>query len=155
MSTAAGLQDVQPTADRERLKVLVIEDDDAIAKLITMIIEKSGPYSVERANSIASADVRLQAGGVDAALLDLELPDSSGIETVRRICGPYPELPVVILTSHDEGGIAQQALREGAEDFVSKGTSIAIMLDRALRYSLERKRVSRELERQKTWGCPR
>ena len=43
MSTAAGLQDVQPTADRERLKVLVIEDDDAIAKLITMIIEKVDP----------------------------------------------------------------------------------------------------------------
>ena len=150
MNTAAGLQDVQSTADRERLKVLVIEDDDAIAKLITMIIEKSGPYIVERVGSIASADKRLQAGGIDAALLDLELPDSSGIETVRHICGPYPELPVVILTSHDESDIAQQALREGAEDFVSKGTSIAIMLDRALRYSLERKRVSRELERQKT-----
>ena len=61
MSTAAGLQDVKPTAGRERLKVLVIEDDDVIAKLITMIIEKIGPYSVERANSIASVDVCLQA----------------------------------------------------------------------------------------------
>lgn len=150
MTAAVGVDTIQSAGARERLNVLVIEDDNAIAKLITMIIEKSGPYNVERANSMAKATERLEAGGVDAALLDLELPDSSGIGTVRQICGPYPELPVVILTSHDEAEIAQQALREGAEDFVSKGTSIAIMLDRALRYSLERKRVSRELERQKT-----
>jgi len=148
--TAAALQQARVSGGREPLKILVIEDDNAIAKLITMIIEKSGPYSVERANSIAMAQARLEQGGIDAALLDLELPDSSGIETVRRICSNHPELPVVILTSHSESDIAQQALREGAEDFVSKGTSIAIMLDRALRYSLERKRVSRELERQKS-----
>lgn len=140
--TAAALQQTRVSGGREPLKILVIEDDNAIAKLITMIIEKSGPYSVERANSIAMAQARLEQGGIDAALLDLELPDSSGIETVRRICSNHPELPVVILTSHSESDIAQQALREGAEDFVSKGTSIAIMLDRALRYSLERKRVS-------------
>jgi PAS domain S-box-containing protein len=148
--TAAALQQARVSGGREPIKILVIEDDNAIAKLITMIIEKSGPYSVERANSIAMAQARLEQGGIDAALLDLELPDSSGIETVRRICSNHPELPVVILTSHSESDIAQQALREGAEDFVSKGTSIAIMLDRALRYSLERKRVSRELERQKS-----
>ena len=148
--TAAALQQARVSGGREPLKILVIEDDNAIAKLITMIIEKSGPYSVERANSIAKAQARLEQGGIDAALLDLELPDSSGIETVRRICSNHPELPVVILTSHSESDIAEQALREGAEDFVSKGTSIAIMLDRALRYSLERKRVSRELERQKS-----
>jgi PAS domain S-box-containing protein len=148
--TAAALQQARVSGGREPLKILVIEDDNAIAKLITMIIEKNGPYSVERANSIAMAQARLEQGGIDAALLDLELPDSSGIETVRRICSNHPELPVVILTSHSESDIAQQALREGAEDFVSKGTSIAIMLDRALRYSLERKRVSRELERQKS-----
>jgi PAS domain S-box-containing protein len=148
--TAAALQQARVSGGREPLKILVIEDDNAIAKLITMIIEKSGPYFVERANSIAMAQARLEQGGIDAALLDLELPDSSGIETVRRICSNHPELPVVILTSHSESDIAQQALREGAEDFVSKGTSIAIMLDRALRYSLERKRVSRELERQKS-----
>ena len=148
--SSARLEDAPVVDEREPLKVLIIEDDNAIAKLITMIIEKSGPYFVERANSIAKAQDRLEAGGIDAALLDLELPDSSGIDTVRRICSNHPELPVVILTSHSESEIAQQALREGAEDFVSKGTSIAIMLDRALRYSLERKRVSRELERQKT-----
>lgn len=148
--SAPARQEPRIVEAREPLKVLIIEDDNAIAKLITMIIEKSGPYSVERANSIAQAQKRLEQGGVDAALLDLELPDSSGIDSVRSICSNHPELPVVILTSHSESDIAQQALREGAEDFVSKGTSIAIMLDRALRYSLERKRVSRELERQKT-----
>ncbi|MBG03002.1 MAG: hypothetical protein CMM59_02870 [Rhodospirillaceae bacterium] len=147
---AADLENAAVADDRDPLKILVVEDDNAIAKLITMIIEKSGPYAVERASSIVTAQERLDQGGVDAALLDLELPDSSGIDTVRRICGMHPELPVVVLTSHSESEIAQQALREGAEDFVSKGTSIAIMLDRALRYSLERKRVSRELERQKT-----
>ena len=147
---AADLENTAVADDRDPLKILVVEDDNAIAKLITMIIEKSGPYAVERASSIVTAQERLDQGGVDAALLDLELPDSSGIDTVRRICGMHPELPVVVLTSHSESEIAQQALREGAEDFVSKGTSIAIMLDRALRYSLERKRVSRELERQKT-----
>ena len=150
MSAVADAANRPPIVDRMPLNVLIIEDDNAIAKLITMIIEKSGPYLVERAGSIAAALRRLEQGGVDAALLDLELPDSSGIDTVRRICSNYPELPVVVLTSHSESQLAQQALREGAEDFVSKGTSIAIMLDRALRYSLERKRVTRELERQKS-----
>jgi len=111
--TAAALQQARVSGGREPLKILVIEDDNAIAKLITMIIEKSGPYSVERANSIAMAQARLEQGGIDAALLDLELPDSSGIETVRRICSNHPELPVVILTSHSESDIAPGSARRG------------------------------------------
>ncbi len=137
-------------AGREPLKVLLVEDDSAIAKLIAVIIEKSGPYSVQHVDTIADAISSLKSAPYDAALLDLELPDSSGIDTVRAICGRYPALPVVVLTSHSDQRLAQQALREGAEDFVTMGTSIAIMIDRALRYSLERKRVASELERQKS-----
>ena len=75
MSAAPGIDKAPATSQRRLLKVLVIEDDDAIAKLTTMIIEKSGPYSVERANSIASAQERFRQDDVDAALLDLpDLP---------------------------------------------------------------------------------
>lgn len=63
---------------------------------------------------------RLRQGGVDLILLDMSMPGISGEDLVARIRGHYPELPILILSMHDQPQIAQRALRAGANGYLTK-----------------------------------
>ncbi len=80
---------------------------------------------------------------VDLVFLDLFLPDAQGLEGLRWMRARYPELPVVVLTGASEGELAQRALREGAEDFLSKDTLKAGEIVRVIGYAVERHRRQR------------
>src|SRR5690349_24054552 len=80
-------------------RVLIIEDSATQALQFTRVLEKAG-FQVERTELLAPGLERLAAGGIDAVLLDLTLPDSEGLETFFRVRGvtQNPPVPVVILT---------------------------------------------------------
>jgi two-component system cell cycle sensor histidine kinase/response regulator CckA len=75
----------------------------------------------------------------EVILLDLSLPDSSGLETVNRMRAAAPEMPVVVLSSQDDEEIALQALHKGAEDYLVKERGDGELIARSVRYSIERK----------------
>ncbi|MFT5583738.1 MAG: CheY-like chemotaxis protein [Cognaticolwellia sp.] len=85
----------------------------------------------------------------DIVLLDLGLPDSQGLDTLARFRASRPTLPIVVLTGQRQGELALQALREGAEDFLSKDSLTATGLLRAVELALERRRLTVELEQSK------
>ncbi|MEO0074381.1 MAG: histidine kinase dimerization/phospho-acceptor domain-containing protein, partial [candidate division WOR-3 bacterium] len=83
----------------------------------------------------------------DCILLDLSLPDSSGIETVRKTRAAAPAKPVVVMTGLDDEQMATTVLSHGAQDYLVKGRFDSQLLVRTMRYAVERQRYELQLER--------
>jgi len=79
-------------------------------------------------------------------LLDLNLPDSQGAETFRKVLAKAPDVPVVILSGQDDEALAVKALHQGAQDYLVKGALGRGELDRAMRHAMERQALLRSLE---------
>src|SRR6185295_5035578 len=78
---------------------------------------------------------------VEVVLLDLMLPDSQGIETVRRLRAKAPDVPVVVLTGMSDDEMGLEAVQNGAQDYQSKGRLNEHSLKRTLSYAVERHRM--------------
>jgi DNA-binding response OmpR family regulator len=128
--------------------VLVIEDDDNDALLVQRALDASRrPFTPERATSLSAALDRLARGGVDVVLLDLALPDAQAFDGVHRISAAYPFVPVVVLTGLEDEDVGLKAVQVGAQDYLVKGNLDPRLLDRSLRYAMERKRAEQALAR--------
>jgi diguanylate cyclase (GGDEF)-like protein len=89
--------------------------------------------------------LRLAEGGVNIVLLDLSLPDTDGLETLLKLREYEQDVPVVVLTAHDDESLAVEAMQSGAQDYLVKGQINKEMLVRSLRYALERHQLTRQL----------
>lgn len=130
------------------LRLLLVEDDEDDVSLIRLQLAEASPetpFRIDAAHRLGDALPRLR--GADVVLLDLGLPDSRGIEGVTRIVTEAPEVPVVVLTGRDDRELGLRAVREGAQDFLVKGRVDGHLLDRSLRYAIERKRAEAALAR--------
>jgi FixJ family two-component response regulator len=135
-------------ADDAPLRLLIVEDSPADVELIRA---KLGGVATSRAFTIESVD-RLSAAlrrlkSADVVLLDLGLPDTHGLDGVMRVVSEAPELPVVVLTGREDADLGLRAVREGAQDFLLKDKADGALLDRSLRYAIERKRAEQALAR--------
>jgi DNA-binding NarL/FixJ family response regulator len=103
-------------------RILLIEDDDLLRMGLKSIIQTRKEYSVEADTASGKEALRLfELHRPDLAILDLVLPDISGIEVLERMKQILPETPVVVLTSHDENELLFNALETGANCYVLKG----------------------------------
>jgi PAS domain S-box-containing protein len=130
-----------------RLHALLVEDDDAYAAMVQaeLSLSPSLPVWLERARSLSDAIQKLSGSRVDAILLDLGLPDSSGLNTFNRIQAAAGDLPVLVLTARDDDELAIAAVQAGAQDYLVKSSTDAQLLSRALRYACERAQFHRTL----------
>ena len=119
------------------LRVLLVEDDGAYAAMLAAELDPT-VVEVQRADSIAAAQVELSQRHFDAVLLDLGLPDSKGLATFETLHTAVPDMPIVILTGNPDDGLAALAMQRGAQDYLVKGEADAPVLTRALRYARER-----------------
>ncbi len=103
----------------ERIAILVVEDDEAFAGVLTEELLARG-HSVDRTDSVADACERLQENAHDVALLDLQLPDGSGLDVLREIAAGGLAVEALILTGYAEVPTALEAMRLGAYDYLSK-----------------------------------
>lgn len=133
--------------------VLVIEDNESMARLIRRYVMEGspewrrGPVEVEEADSLTAGLEALAETVYDVVLLDLGLPETDGLQTLDRVVGARPDLPVVVLTSLEDNEVAVRAIREGAQDYLVKSRLDGERLWRAMRYATERKRIERGLRR--------
>jgi signal transduction histidine kinase len=132
----------------QTLQVLLIEDNPGDARLLQEIFRDTPSVKVELTHLGCMKDALTHLATKDAniVLLDLGLPDASGIAAVRALHAVAPRIPLVVLTGLDDEAVATQALQEGAQDYLVKGQIHAQMLVRALRHSIERKRMQVETE---------
>jgi len=120
-------------------RILVIEDNPGDARLLReMFNEVPAERTLSQVGTLREAEAHLAAHQVDLILLDLGLPDSQGLDAVRRARAAAPRVPLVVLTGFDDEALAAQALKEGAQDYLIKGEIDAKSLLRALRYAIER-----------------
>jgi len=121
-------------------RILVVEDEPGIARLVADYFKNFGhfPHEVELADSLSKALEILGSKHVDAVLLDLGLPDSQGFDTFRRIRDRVPGTPIVVSTGLADESLAVKAVREGAQDYLVKGSADAATIVRTVRYAVER-----------------
>jgi len=122
------------------MRVLLIEDnEDDVHFIREMLAErKSAGIELEWADQLGRGLTRLAEDKIDVVLLDLSLPDSHGLTTFEKVQAHRPDVPIVVLTGLDDEGMAVQAVRKGAQDYLVKGRLDRDRLVRALRYALER-----------------
>ncbi|HET9694616.1 MAG TPA: EAL domain-containing protein [Steroidobacteraceae bacterium] len=96
------------------------------------------PYRLEVASTLAEALARLRHGRVDAILLDLNLPDSTGLTTFLRTQPKATQVPIVVLVGEDQDDTGPDAVQRGALDFLVREQLTAPMIERVLRYATER-----------------
>ena len=130
-----------------KIKVLLLEDNPGNVLLIQEMFKEEIASRFELASVARLADgiKRLSEQEFDAVILDLNLPDSSGIATARRLKQNAPNLPIVILTALADESVALEALQIGMEDYLVKGQITGALLTHALRYAIERKHVEKAL----------
>src|SRR5690348_11058336 len=127
--------------------VLLIEDNPRDADLVRLRLVESNPaVDVACVNRLADGLESLKRELPSLVLLDLNLPDSQGAETFRKVLEKAPEVPVVILSGQDDQALAIKALHQGAQDYLVKGGLTSSDLDRAMRYAVERQALLRSLE---------
>jgi two-component system cell cycle sensor histidine kinase/response regulator CckA len=130
-----------------RLSVLLVEDNPADARLVSELLKEAAPQSLSVAHAARLTDAlrRVQAEDFSAILLDLSLPDSEGLDTFARATDAAPHTPVIVLTGLDDAEIAAAAMRDGAQDYLVKGSVDGDGLYRSIRYAVERHAISAAL----------
>ena len=133
------------------LSVLVIEDNPGDARLVELYLKEdpARPFKVAKASRLSEGLETLQAQPIDVVLLDLSLPDSFGMETLARLRAAS-SVPVVVLTGTADEGIALEALRQGAQDYLVKGQGDGELVRRSIRYAIGRSQADAELRASET-----
>lgn len=125
-----------PTA----LRVLLVEDDPADAGLAMRALRSASKFPAHAAN-LSEALARLNESPFDAVLLDLGLPESQELETLRKVLCAAPNAAVVVFTGHDDPDFAERAIQNGAQDYLVKDQLDSAALTSALRRAITRKQL--------------
>jgi CheY-like chemotaxis protein len=135
------------TSQRESTRVAIIEDDDVAAMAALRTLQRAAhQFHVTVFGTLRAALASPELGNVDAVVLDLELPDSSGVATLDALRKAF-DIPVVVMTGDSDPELPAIVLRHGAQDYVPKSNDMELLLPRAVFYAAERGRLQRELER--------
>ena len=133
----------------KKVEILLFEDNPGDANLIEEMLEEFAdfPYEIKNVETLEEGIKLLKENQFNVILSDLRLPDSDGIETFLDIHAVNSRIPIIILTGiHDEKtGI--DAVKKGAQDYLVKGQVDGRLLNRSIRYSIERKRAEEELQK--------
>ncbi|MGB5056360.1 MAG: response regulator [Nitrospirales bacterium] len=133
--------------------ILLVEDNPADAELVReRLKDASGmsPFHITRASTLKEALTILHSTPFDVILLDLNLPETNGLETLKRIRSANSAIPLVVLTVNEDEPLALEAIKLGAQDYLPKSSMNAVLLSRILHYAMEREkneRIRRESER--------
>jgi len=132
------------------IRILLIEDNPADAELFEQILRGTAAarYSVATVGRLAEVPGVLAGQRPDIVVLDLNLPDAKGMQTLRRVMEEVPLTPVIVLTGSDDEEMGIRALQGGAQDYLVKDHVDSKSLPRALRYALERHRLQTTISQQ-------
>jgi DNA-binding NarL/FixJ family response regulator len=129
---------------------LLVEDSETDRELFAAQLPTDGPLRCRMtfARTLAAALATLGNEKTDVIVLDLNLPDSTGLETCRNVHSAAPDVPIVVLTGMDDEELGVAAVAAGAQDYLVKGTYDDYLLARAIRFALKRAQHRRAESRQ-------
>lgn len=131
----------------ELLKILVIEDNPGDAALLENMLAEAGlRFELKCVERLASGIKQIKEEPFDVILLDLGLPDSYGLETLKRWNEFEQETPVIVLTGLADEAAGTEAVKSGAQDYLIKGQIDKQLLSRSIRHAIERKRAAEAIQ---------
>ncbi|MFN8375016.1 MAG: histidine kinase [Anaerolineae bacterium] len=134
----------------ERLiRVLLVEDNPGDARLIREMLldSRDEEFTLERVETLSAALKEVHESYYDVILLDLSLPDSFGFDTLLKARADIADTAIVVLTGYDDQRVGVQAVQMGAQDYLIKGDVHPKLLQRTIRYAIERHRSEIALRR--------
>lgn len=145
--TTKQLQHPGPDAAEETsVRLLLVEDSTSDAEYVREVLAGSGThFSLFRCDRLSAALAYLARNTADVVLLDFCLPDSEGLSTFDQLQAAAPSLPVIVLTSTKDDRVALAAVRSGAQDYLVKWDLDRDLLERTIRYAIERKAAEEAL----------
>ncbi|MGE5379221.1 MAG: ATP-binding protein [Candidatus Aminicenantes bacterium] len=136
-SSRLAVQQVEPP-----INVLIVEDNPGDVMILRELMRASAiSFTLFSASALSEAVEMLGSGNFDIILLDLGLPDSTGIITLKQLLSYEFCAPVIVMTGLDDEDTALESLREGAQDYLVKNRLEPENIARSIRYSIERKKV--------------
>jgi two-component system, NarL family, sensor histidine kinase UhpB len=131
------------------IRALIIEDNAGDVRLIRAQLADQNIATVTfaRAERLGEGLSMLSIEHFDVVLLDLNLPDSVGLDTVRTFLSKASSVPVIVLTGLDDETTGLNAIQVGAQDYLVKGNIDGALLARTMRYAIERKKAEEELRK--------
>jgi PAS domain S-box-containing protein len=131
------------------INLLLVEDSPGDVLLLRVMLNarQMGKFALTRVGCMREAVQHLAVNPVDILLLDLGLPDAFGLGVVRQAHAAAPRVPLIVMTGLEDELLADQALQEGAQDFLVKGQIETPSLLRAIRYATQRKKAEVEIQK--------
>ncbi len=136
------------SSTKNDVHILLVEDSETFAVLVRAMLRRSAsrPFRIEPVTTLAEGIERLADAIYDAVLLDLNLPDSRGMDTLVTVLDRPRAAPVIVLTALEDEEMALHAIRLGAQDFLVKGSFDGCDLWRSVCYAIERHRIRSAFE---------
>lgn len=133
----------------KEIKILLVEDNPGDVVIIGEILKEihGVKFKVTHSNKLHSGMENLKNNDFDILILDLNLPDSQGLETFKNMNQKAPDLPIIILTGFSDEEMAISSVGEGAQDYLVKGQIDSQLLAKSIKYAIERKGIERELRK--------
>ena len=134
----------------EGINLILVEDEESFARLVLDMLEneRDEDFRPVWADTFTNAWEILSRQPFDVCLLDLNLPDSRGLQTLQRFRSAEPEIPIVVLTGQNEEGLAQAVMAAGAQSFFNKPDISGKFLARVIHNAIERRYFELKLEKQ-------
>lgn len=138
------------------LNILLIEDNTIDAEMVARLLARQRPGGgLQQTNIIhvgyfqQGLEILAKNKNIDIVILDLHLPDGEGRTLVKRLNEEHSDVPVVVMTGlHVDENMGVELVREGAEDYVSKGSITQGSLQRSIRYAIERRNLANQIKQQ-------
>ena len=134
---------------RKPLKILIVEDDEDSRTLLQVLVSESS-LPIDQVKSAESLDVAfqlLEENNFDVVLLDLDLPDSKGLDTLLRVSKKCPGRAIIVITGEYDEDFGPKAIAMGAHEYLIKGKHDKYMLSKSIEYAVERKRTHEIIDR--------
>ncbi len=131
-------------------KLLIVDDEPDMLKLLSMIIVEKTPYEVTTTNNPLEALEFAKKGGFDLVISDLKMPGLDGIELIEAVKNIDEDIPIIIITAYGTVESAMEAIQKGGFDFITKPfrkEQILFTIDRALKW-LKLQRENKMLKEQ-------
>lgn len=131
-----------------KIKILLIEDNPSDAKLVDIYLKEAlgNDYFITNVNRLTDGLHFLTTDKFDVIISDINLPDSSGMDTFLKVIGAISEIPIIILTGLGDESFGVEAVKKGAADFLDKNQLNSQILKRSIIYSIERHNLQQELQ---------
>ena len=137
-------------AQEPPIKLLVLEDDESFARILLELFERDPcfRYETRRATTLREALDQLATREFDGIVADLGLRDSQGMETFESVKRAAPDTPIVLLTGGGDAGLGLRAMKQGAQEFISKVDLNPSLFPKLVRHAIERKKIELSLRRE-------